>query len=247
MRRFKMEEKEPENTVPTNEHVHRLFANEKPSKQFRLYISEFDAIEHELDELSNQLSQATENDELIIDISSPGGYVVDLMRIENICREYFYGRVTTKANHYGYSCGAIAFLFGDERVAFENSELMFHDISTGIFGKRSDINNEIVHNKKYWDEYLERTLSPFFSKKEIDSLFRGKEIWMGCLEMCERGIATQVNCFGNVVPAEWYIKYRKDAKTRKQIISQLYEARENLSRKDEDFLVYEYNKLKGKK
>ena len=228
-----------------NEHVHRLFVKEKPNKQYHLFISDFDACEHEIDELVNKMSQATENDELIIDISSPGGYTVDLMRIENVCREYFYGRVTTKMNPYGYSCGALVFLFGDNRIVFENSEAMFHDISAAIGGKRSDMITEMEHSKKYWDHYIRRTLAPFFSKKEIDSLFQGKEIWLDALEMCERGIATDVCIYGNVVPRDWYIKYCKDPKHRKEMIQALYESRQNLSLKDEDFLVYEYNRLFG--
>ena len=239
----KLEEtKEPEIKVE-NEHVHRLFVKDQPKKTFHMFISDFDACEHEIDELINQMSQATPNDELIIDISSPGGYTVDLMRVENTIREYFYGRTTTKMNPHGYSCGALIFLFGDERIVFENSEAMFHDISAVVGGKRSDMLTEMEHSKKYWDHYIRRTLAPFFSKKEIDSLFQGKEIWVDALEMCKRGIATAVCIFGNTVPADWYIKYCEDTKHRKEMIETLYESRQNLSKKDEDFLVYEYNRL----
>ena len=229
-----------------NEHAHRLFVKENPSKTFHLFISDFISCEHEIDEIVNKMSQATGEDELIIDISSPGGYTIDLMRIENVCREYFYNRVTTKMNPYGYSCGGLVFLFGDTRIIFENSEAMFHDISTGTFGKRSDIDASIKHSKKYWDAYLRRTLCPFFTAKEINSLFKGEEIWMGALEMCERGIATDVCIFGKVVPAVWYIEYCKNPKTRKDIIKKLYKNRENLSRKDEDFLTFEHSNLKSK-
>lgn len=128
------------------------------------------------------------------------------------------------------------FLCGDERIIYENSDIMFHNISTGTMGKLNDIELEITHNKKFFENYMTRSLKPFFSKDEISALMGGKDFWMDDLEMCERGIATSICVFGAYMEPDLYVKYRKDKKIRKDLISKLKESKDHLCLRDFEYL-----------
>lgn len=214
---------------------HKLFTEKMSATKYRLFISEFNSLDHELDEIIHKLWQAQPHDELEINIASPGGYTHDLMKMENIFKTKFYGRVTTILNPYGYSCGALVFLAGDERIIYENSELMFHNVALGSYGKLSDVETELKHNKKYFENYIKNAIKPYFTKDELSELLRGKEFWMDALEICERRIATKVHIFGSYMDAETYVKYRTDKKFKKELFDELGKI-EGLAKKDKDFI-----------
>ena len=231
------EEKEKEKTEIKDELNHGLFKEELKCTKYRLFIGGFNSIDHELDEIINELSKATPQDELEIIISSPGGFTTDLMKMENTIRTYFYGRSKTILNSYGYSCGAMLFLCGDERIIYENSELMFHNISTGTFGKLSDVKTEIKHNEKYFERYMKYSLKPYFSNSEMNDLLNGQEFWLDALEICERGIATGINVFGAIMDPKLYVEYRKNKKTKAELVKALKKNPNVLSLRDRDFLT----------
>lgn len=226
------EPKKEENFTSTDNH--NLFKADVKSTKYRLFISEFNSTQHELDTIYNDLLDASDDDSLEIYISSPGGYTWDLMKVENMIREKFYGRCSTILNSYGYSCGALMFLCGDSRIIYENSELMFHNISTFMGGKLSDIATEFKHTQKLYEAYQKRALSPYFTKNEIKDLLDGKEFWLDALEICERKICTSISVFGARMAPDLYVEYRKSKATRKDLMKELKNLK--LSKKDFDFL-----------
>lgn len=222
---------------------HSLTTRNLETRIYQLNIGSFDHDEGELNAIINRLEASNENDSIIISISSSGGYVHELNLLENIINTRFYGRITTILNSFGYSCGALMFLIGDERIIYENSSLMFHDASMGIFGKHSDIKSQINFNGEYFDYYLKTKLRPFLNTEEIDRLFRGEEFWLNALEMCKKNIATHVNFFGADFPAETYIKYRTDKKFALSFLEGLKNTNE-VPPRDLERINYELNELK---
>lgn len=224
-----------EQTIDASDINHKLFQESIKATKYRLFIGEFASLDHELDEIVNKLLNATESDILEVNISSPGGYTDDLMKIENVIRQNFYGRTKTILNAYGYSCGAMLFLCGDERIIFENSQLMFHNISTGAYGKLSDLIDQVHHNKKFFENYMRYSLRPYFTKQEIEDLMAGKEFWLDALEICERKICTGISVFGAIMEPELYVEYRKNKKVRNDLIKQL-KGTNALSKRDSDYI-----------
>lgn len=220
----------------SKDHCHRLLVKKVTSKIYQLFISEFTSLDHELDDIINKISSADENDQIEIHISSTGGFIFDLFKMENIIHQYFYGRAKTILNSYGYSAGALLFLTGDERIIYENSELMFHNLKTGYYGKLKDIDRHLAHEKKHWENYIRRSLKPYFTKQEIEELLLGKEFWLDATEICQRGICTGVSIFGTIMSPDLYVDYSKNKKSKDELIRQLKNVKDNLSKKDRDFI-----------
>ena len=187
---------------------HSLFKseNEKSSQSFRLFIGDFQHEPEELDEIFFNLEQANLSDTLEIDIHSNGGYIYELQRFENLIKNIFPKRTVTYLNPYGYSAGALLFLLGDERVCFENSQIMLHNATSGYGGKFSDIKRYADFEMSLIENYIIKILSKFMSKTEIKDLLDGKEFWFDTLEMCKRGMCTQVVINSEYIDPKEYIK-----------------------------------------
>ena len=197
---------ETHSTLGLNNTMHNLYKTEEKITDFRLYIGDFEHENGELDEIFNDLRQATPSDTLTIEIASPGGFVSELQKFENLINTTFFENTTTILNPYGYSCGALLFTFGDERLVYVNSTAMFHDVSLGFAGKHSDVKEQAQFDEKAMANYLKPRLISYFTKQELEQFFNGKEFWMDCYELCRRGIATKVLMGQTQINASYFVK-----------------------------------------
>jgi ATP-dependent protease ClpP protease subunit len=206
--------------VTLNNDYHTLFVTTldeetkviKPKRrQFRLYIDSFSENKNGLHKIYHELSKADADDEICLEISSNGGLVDELLTLYNIVTNRFKGRSTSILNNHGYSAGAMAFCMCSERIAYEYSELMFHDYSSVFYGKGGEIETRAVHYSKHLREFFESILvvQKFLSQDEFARMLIGQDFWFGTLEMCKRGICTHVIKEGEKMTAEAYLAFKR--------------------------------------
>lgn len=206
-------------TTSVTSQNHNLFRKDgMVTYNYRLFINEFD--DAKLDEIFDTLYDGESYDTLEVRISSPGGYLLDLQRFQNVIENYFQNRTFTILDNHGYSAGALMFLLGTERIAHRTSMIMFHDWSGGYWGKASDIDKQHKFQREQYKIWMRDLLSNFFTDKEIEDMFEGKEYWYNTLEMCKKGIATHVMINGEKLTAKEYIAFEKEnTKLKKSINS----------------------------
>lgn len=205
----------PSNTVAraqqANKPEHKLYSKPINKNDHTIYFTVLE--DHpDLSMLLNTLRGSGEEDTLTIRIDSPGGYVSELYKIKSVIQEKFYGRTTTILDPSAASAAAILFIFGDKRIAYEHSWIMFHDWSGGAFGKASDIVNRVKFYKQLYDNIAKSELKEFLTKDELSDMLNGKEFWFDIKKLCKRGIATHVRYAGKEVTAEEYLKHIKKSK-----------------------------------
>lgn len=205
-----------DNNMKNNEH-HTLFIKQEDGetikispdfKRYSLYLTDFAEDSRGLHEAYNVLRDAEENDILEVRISSNGGYVNEGMILHNIINELFEDRCITVLDPMGYSMGALAFCMGDYRLVYETSEIMFHNYSTGLWGK----GNEILAHMKHTDKSLKNFFDSVvigLTDDEKTALYSGSDFWFNAREMCQRGIATSVCVGPHVFDADQYIELLK--------------------------------------
>lgn len=205
-----------DNNMKNNEH-HTLFIKQEDGetikispdfKRYSLYLTDFAEDSRGLHEAYNVLRYAEENDILEVRISSNGGYVNEGMILHNIINELFEDRCITVLDPMGYSMGALAFCMGDYRLVYETSEIMFHNYSTGLWGK----GNEILAHMKHTDKSLKNFFDSVvigLTDDEKAALYSGSDFWFNAREMCQRGIATSVCVGPHVFDADQYIELLK--------------------------------------
>ncbi len=157
---------------------------------YKLYLGDFDARGSENHKMYDKLRSAEPTDQLEIHVSSDGGNFYEIVEFYNLLKPKFAG-IATFINR-GYSAGSMAFLIGNERIVYEHSDFMVHSYIGGSYGKREDMLNQAIHTDKMITDFFEKVYKPYFSKKEMKKINKGKDFWMDSVEMLKRGIATGI-------------------------------------------------------
>ncbi len=176
--------------------------------KYTVYIGDFDEDAKGLHQLYRELREADEDDTLDLRISSNGGYVTEGAQFFNIIREKFYGNVTTYLDSHAYSMGALLFCIGDdERIIYENSELMFHDYSSAHIGKGGELIASMEFNSKHIRKFFRQIImsGKFLTAAEFEMMINGKDFWFDAEDMCKRGIATHVMVGPKKLTAKEYL------------------------------------------
>ena len=191
--------------------IPKVFTKTESYTLYKLFVGDFDEHSNGMQKITHKLQKAKPQDILEFHISSNGGVVDELLELYNLVDSMFSSRTTTFVN-YGYSAGGWAFLMGRDRVVYEHSDLMFHSYTGGSYGKREDMINQLEHNDKRINRFLMGSLKPYFTKKEIKKMNKGKDYWLDSKDMLERGIATHIIVKGEVTTREDYMNPPKNKK-----------------------------------
>lgn len=131
----------------------------------------------EYEDLVNLLNEASEKDVVEIRISSPGGDAavgsVLLMAIKES-----RAQVVCNVIHPSCSMAAIIAVSGDNLIMQPHTYLMFHTYSGGSAGKSDDIVQYVTSTDKAMRGGLFASVTPFLTKKEIERMHHGKDIYI---------------------------------------------------------------------
>ena len=177
-------------------------------KRYVINITDFSEDANGLHKMFNKLREAGENDILELRISSNGGFVNEGIQFHNLINDVFSERCVTVLDPMGYSMGALLFVMGDYRLVYETSEIMFHNYSTGLWGKGHEILAHMKHTDKSLKNFFDSVVIGL-SEDEKERLYAGGDFWFNAREMCQRGIATSVCVGPHVFDAEQYLELLK--------------------------------------
>ena len=183
-----------------------------PTKQYDLYLGDFDQFENSdvvaVNVMLQIIEQADQNDTCIIHISSNGGSIdLGLRFMYSIRTTFLRENIITIADPQCYSMGSHLFVIGGHRYIEEDSALMLHDYSTGMGGKGNQIKDYIEHTEKRFNQLtIDQYVTPgYMSPDELEHFKIGKEFWFTADMIIDRGIATHVILRdGNVMSVEDY-------------------------------------------
>jgi len=178
-------------------------------KVYTLMIGDFSAENYKENyKIIKALQDADPDDEIHIKISSHGGNFDEFIQFYNAIKPKF-NLIHTYIENIAYSAGAMMFLMGDFRIVHEHSAFMAHTYSYGVVGKRQDLLDNISHTDKTLLKFTNKLYKPYFTKKEIQAMNKGKDFWLSTSEMKKRGICTHIiKDNGDIVE----VKDKKDKK-----------------------------------
>ena len=84
------------------------------------------------------------------------------------------------------SAATMIFLCGDSFEVSEHSMFMFHNYSSGVFGKGGEMFDQLKHERKWSERLLREIYEDFLTETEIVSILDNKDIWMSGDEIIER-------------------------------------------------------------
>lgn len=147
--------------------------------------SDFDSSDT-YDEVVALLSNATEMDEIVWNVSSYGGYVNSLQMLlgwKNMC----VARQTHVLHSNADSCASAFFLSdADQYIVGDGATMFCHEIQAGVGGTTSNMSRHMEHLKKTNEDFIKRTYHNFLDEQEIDEILKGVEVFLTADEIKKR-------------------------------------------------------------
>ena len=84
------------------------------------------------------------------------------------------------------SAATMIFLCGDSFEVSEHSMFMFHNYSSGVFGKGGEMFDQLKHEREWSAKLLKEVYKDFLTETEINSILDNKDIWMDGEEVIKR-------------------------------------------------------------
>jgi ATP-dependent protease ClpP protease subunit len=173
----------PEN----NQYMSNIMTKTKSSTQYAIPLTGPIGEIHEYHDLINILTHATEEDEIYIRLSSPGG---SLETCDHLCRrmDECEAKITVEI---GFTCASVASaiaLQADDWVIYDSSTMIIQSSSYSPgYGKESDIRGRVAFMERVNREWVDRTYQGFLADEElIDVLDNGKDLYFFADELRER-------------------------------------------------------------
>lgn len=126
-------------------------------------------------------------------IDSYGGYVYQIMGLISIM-EKSKVPIHTIATGAAMSCGFMMLIFGHKRFAYENATPMYHQVSSGAWGKVQDMEERIAETKRLQNLFEELTIRKTkISKEKLDDIREKKFDWfMTAEEALKLGVIDEI-------------------------------------------------------
>lgn len=131
------------------------------------------------------IRNASENDVVVLHINSYGG---DLFTAIQFMRTMAETKANIVASVEGacMSAATVVFLSAKSWEISKHSMFMFHNYSSGSFGKGGEMYDNIVHEREWSHKLWKDVYSGFLSDNEIQSILQNKDIWMSGEEVTKR-------------------------------------------------------------
>jgi ATP-dependent protease ClpP protease subunit len=131
------------------------------------------------------IRNAGESDVVVLHINSYGG---DLFTAIQFMRAIAETKANIVASVEGacMSAATIIFLCAKNWEISKHSMFMFHNYSSGSFGKGGEMYDNIVHEREWSQKLWKDVYSGFLTETEITSILHNKDIWMSGEEVTKR-------------------------------------------------------------
>ena len=145
-----------------------------PIEDAENYIEWFDIIRN-----------ASAVDTVRIYINSPGGDLFTTLQFLRVMSET-EAHITTSVEGACMSAATMIFLHGHTQEVTPHSLFMFHDYSSGTFGKGGEQYDQIQFEREWSKKFMSEVYKDFLTASEIESMMHNKDIWMGSDEVVKR-------------------------------------------------------------
>ncbi len=161
------------NFTKSTAHVHEFYLSGEITDAEE-YIEWFDTIRN-----------ASAQDTVRIYINSPGGDLFTTLQFLRVISES-EATVITSVEGACMSAATMIFLHGHMQEVTPHSLFMFHDYSSGTFGKGGEQYDQIQFERAWSRKFLTEVYDGFLTEVEIESMMHNKDIWMDSEEVVKR-------------------------------------------------------------
>ena len=171
----------------------KLFQSDKYSNNFtkpvahlhEFYLSGQIQDAEEYIEWFDVIRNASSTDTIRIYINSPGGDLFTTLQFLRVISDTD-ATVICSVEGACMSAATMIFLHGHMQEVTPHSLFMFHDYSSGTFGKGGEQYDQIQFERAWSRKFLTEVYDGFLTPLEIESMMHNKDIWMDSEEVVKR-------------------------------------------------------------
>lgn len=135
--------------------------------------------------ITQMLTEATEDDIVVFRINSPGGQENSLLALVEAVKTTQAMTVSVLVGECA-SAASLFCMYTDEIVVTDNARMLCHGASYGFAGKDSDVRAHVNHTAKTVDKLIRNSYKFFLTDAEVDDLLDGRELYLDSDEINER-------------------------------------------------------------
>ena len=133
----------------------------------------------------HEIRNCRQTDMVKIHINCPGGDLFTTIQFLQAISEC-QGHVVASVEGMCMSAATLIFLRADECMITNHSMFLFHNYSSGTFGKGGEMYHGIIHEREWSEQLMRDIYEDFLTEEEIGSLINDKDIWMNAQQVMER-------------------------------------------------------------
>lgn len=163
-----------------------IFAHPASGVKYTVNLTDDFDKPHTFDQVVALLSTATEEDEIVFNINSAGGYIDSLNMLlgwKAVCPAR---QVHVLMGNASSAASAFFLSKADQYVVGSNSTMMIHEFQSGVYGTNSNNDRRNAHSRVECIKFIQNTYSDFLTEHEIEEVLKGVEIYLSSQEITER-------------------------------------------------------------
>lgn len=181
MKKIEAGEEEEEVVVRPYEYFEQVYTK----KVQHYYLSAYVDVPTAFIDMIHKIRTAPAEDDIIIHLNTVGGDLATGVQLINAMK-YSDAHVICSLEGEAYSLGSLIFLAGDEFVIHDNSIMMIHNFSGGIYGKGNEQVSQLEATIKWFNTLAHKFYIPFISEEELTSVLKGEDLWLQSDEIRKR-------------------------------------------------------------
>jgi ATP-dependent protease ClpP protease subunit len=160
------------------------FIDKTLSRVHKFYVNEINP-PHEYNSWFETIRNCPETDVVVLHINSYGGDLFTAIQFMRVLNE---SKATIVASVEGacMSAATLLFLSANHWEISDHCMFMFHNYSSGAFGKGGEMYDNILHGRVWSEKLLRDIYKDFLTSDEITAILNNKDIWMTGEEVIAR-------------------------------------------------------------
>lgn len=132
-----------------------------------------------------KISSADPSDTIIIHINTIGGDLGTGIQIVNAIKSS-QAHIICSIEGYAYSLASMIFLAGHEFIVHDNSLMLIHNETGGLYGKGNERMTEMAATVKWFNTLAKSYYVPFISEQELEAVLKDEDIWLQAADIRKR-------------------------------------------------------------
>ena len=128
-------------------------------------------------DMVHKIRVAGPDETIFIHLNTEGGDLSTGIQLVNAMK-YSDAHIVCSLEGEAYSLGSLIFLAGDEFIIHDNSIMMIHNFSGGIYGKGNEQVSQLEATIKWFNTIARDYYTPFISEEELADILKGEDIWL---------------------------------------------------------------------